>query len=78
MERSTNGAVVLWILAVPCVSFGPLFMALGAGTRPVLEHSLLMAGAVMIGAGLSALFILALKIERRIAALQEQITSARE
>ena len=50
-----------------------LFIALGAQNQSVLDHLLVMAGAVMLGAGLSAQFALTFKIERRLAAWQENL-----
>jgi hypothetical protein len=78
MERSPRSADVLRILAAPCLSFGPLFIAIGAENKSLLEHFLVMGGAVMLGLGLSALLTLTAKIEHRLAALQEQPTSAKE
>ena len=74
MENGTKkGLGAFRILAIPCLSFGPLFIAVGAENKSVLEHLLVFAGAVMIGAGLAALFSLASRIEQRMAALQEQL-----
>jgi hypothetical protein len=61
------------IVAAPCLSFGPLFVAIGFANQSVLDHACLLGGAVMVGAGLSAMFAVTARLDRRVAALEERL-----
>jgi hypothetical protein len=58
---------VLRGVVIPCLSFGPLLVAIGRDGRSVPDHLCLMGGAVMLGVGLVGLYITVVWLDQRLA-----------
>jgi hypothetical protein len=76
MDSSSKVRSLITIIAVPCLSFGPLFFVMGNQTgKSPLDTGILMLGALMLSAGLLAILILLLKIDKQISARKGEMNT---
>jgi len=76
MDSSSKVRSLITIIAVPCLSFGPLFFVMGNQTgKSPLDTGIMMLGALMLSAGLLAILILLLKIDKQISSRQSEMSN---